>query len=131
MRIGQVAVVRDREATELEICVQRLDIAQDGIAGGGVPVVADGYAARKFFDNAGIAEIIPDQAHAAVGMKAGVVETGNAGGFLAAMLQRMQAKRRNSGCIRHIPDAEDTTFLMQGIIAIRGNIEVPAVEGHL
>ena len=44
--VGQVAVVRDREAAELEIGIQRLDVAQDRVAGGGVAVVADGDIGR-------------------------------------------------------------------------------------
>ena len=41
VRVGQVAVVRDREAAELEIGIQRLHVAQHGLAGGGVAVVTD------------------------------------------------------------------------------------------
>ena len=44
--VGQVAVMRDREAAELEIGIQRLDIAQDRVAGGGVAVVADRRCGR-------------------------------------------------------------------------------------
>ena len=43
--VGQVAVMGDREAAELEIGVERLDVAQHGVAGGGVAVVADGGGA--------------------------------------------------------------------------------------
>ena len=46
MRVGEVAVMRDREAAELEIGIQRLHVAQDGFAGGGVAVMADGDTAR-------------------------------------------------------------------------------------
>ena len=46
VRVGQVAVMRDREAAELEIGVERLHVAQDGLAGGGIAVMADGVAGR-------------------------------------------------------------------------------------
>ena len=44
--VGQVAVMRHREAAELEIGVQRLHVAQHGVAGGGVAVVADRAGCR-------------------------------------------------------------------------------------
>ena len=45
--VGQVAVMGHREAAELEIGVERLHVAQDGVAGGGVAVVADGARAGQ------------------------------------------------------------------------------------
>ena len=70
MRVGQVAVMRDREAAELEIGIQRLDVAQDRVAGGGVAVMADGDAAGQFLDHPRVAEIVADKAHAAMGVEA-------------------------------------------------------------
>ncbi len=116
MGVGQVAVMRDREAAELEIRVERLDVAKNGVAGGGVAVVADGDAAGQLLDHPGVAEIVADQAHAAMGVEAGAVEAGDAGGFLAAMLQGMQAQRGDRGGVGHVPDAEDAAFLVQGVV---------------
>ena len=121
--------MRDREPAELEIGVQRLDIAKDGVAGGGVAVVADGDAAGQLLDHAGIAEIVADQAHAAMGVEAGAVEAGDPGGFLPAMLQGVQAERGDRGGVGHVPDAEDAAFLVQGVVA-RVVVGVPAVERH-
>ena len=74
VRVGQVAVVRDREAAELEIGIQRLHVAQDGVAGGGVAVVADRGAAGQRRDHPRIAEIVADQAEAAMRMEVLAVE---------------------------------------------------------
>ena len=86
MGVGQVAVMRDGEPAELEIRIERLNISKNGIAGGGVAVVPDGDAAGQFLDHPGVAEIVADQSHAAMGVEAGTVEAGDTGGFLAAML---------------------------------------------
>src|SRR5438128_994786 len=48
-------------------------------------------------------------------VEAGAVERGDAGRLLPAMLQRMQAERRNGGRAWHVPDAEDATLLVQGV----------------
>ena len=69
--VGQVAVMRDREAAELEIGIERLHVAQDRVAGGGVAVVADRGAAGQRGDHPGVAEIVADQAQAAMGVEAG------------------------------------------------------------
>ena len=74
MGVGQVAVMRHGEAAELEIGVERLHVAQDGVAGGGVAVVADGDAAGQLGDHLGVAEIVADQAQAAMRVEAGAVE---------------------------------------------------------
>ena len=42
------------------------------------------------------------------------VEAGDAGGFLPAMLQRVQAERGDGGGVGDVPDAEDAAFLVQG-----------------
>ena len=44
-RIGEVAVVGDGEAAGVDVGEQRLHVAEDGVAGRRVAVVADGHAA--------------------------------------------------------------------------------------
>ena len=59
--VGQVAVVGDGEAAEVELGEQRLDVAQDRAAGGGVADVADGgWPGRRSITGAG--EVVADQA---------------------------------------------------------------------
>ena len=69
VRVGQVAVMRHREAAELEIGVERLHVAQDGAAGRGVAVVADRRGAGQRGDHPRVAEIVADQAQAAMRME--------------------------------------------------------------
>ena len=40
----------------------------------------------------------------------------DAGGFLAAMLQRVQAERRDGGGVRMAEDAEHAAFLVQAVL---------------
>jgi len=136
MGVGQVAVMRDGEPTELEIGIQRLDVAQDRFAGGGIAVVADGDAAGQLLDDPGIAEIVADQTHAAVRMEAGAVEAGDPSGFLSAMLQGVQPQRGDGRGIRDVPDSENATLLMQRVVvtrvvSARTVVHVPAVRCHL
>ena len=46
-RVGQVAVMRHGEAAEGEVGIERLDVAQRRLAGGGVAVVAERGAAAQ------------------------------------------------------------------------------------
>ena len=117
VRVGQVAVVRHREAAELEIRVQRLHVAQDGVAGRGVAVVADRRGAGQRRDHPRVAEIVADQAQAAMRMEVVAVEADDAGRFLAAVLQRVQAERGHRGGVGHLPDAEDAALLVELVVA--------------
>ena len=60
-------------------------------------------------------EGVADEAQRPLGMEALAVEGDDAGGFLAAMLQRVQAERRDGGGIRVAEDAEDAAFLAQPV----------------
>jgi hypothetical protein len=65
----------------------------------------------------GLSEIIANQAKPLMGMKqSGLIQGYNAGGFLAAMLQGMQAKCGEGSSITAIPHAEDAAFLMRLVI---------------
>ena len=79
---------------------QRLHVAQDGLAGGRVAHVADRGRAGQAVDHLAAGEVVADQAHAALGMEALAVEGDDAGGLLAAVLERVQAERRDGGGIR-------------------------------
>ena len=49
-------------------------------------------------------------------MEAHAIMRDDAGGLLAAMLQRVQAQGRDRRRIRDIPSAEDAAFLMRLVI---------------
>ena len=67
-------------------------------------------------DHLAARERIADQAHAALGMEALAVERDDAGRFLAAMLQRVQAERRDRGGVRMAEDAEHAALLAQAVL---------------
>ena len=57
------------------------------------------------------AEGVADEAEPALGMEALAVEDDDAGGFLAAMLERVQAERGDGGGVGMAEDAEHAAFL--------------------
>ena len=61
-------------------------------------------------------EGVADEAHAALGMEALAVERDDAGGFLAAMLQRVQPERGDRGGVRMAEDAEHAALLVQAVL---------------
>ena len=91
--VGQVAVVGEGDAAGLEVGEHRLDVADEAAAGGGVAGVADGDVAGQALDQVGAGEGVADMAHVAFGVEALAVEGGDAAGFLAAVLQGVQAER--------------------------------------
>ena len=57
------------EAAGVEVGEQRLHVAQDGVAGGGVAVVAERDVALEAADHVGLVEVVADEAEAALGME--------------------------------------------------------------
>ncbi len=110
--------MRDGEAAELEIGIQRLHVPQHGGTRGGVAVMADRHPPRQRGDHPRVAEIIPDQAHALVGVKARAVIGDDPRRFLAAMLKRVQAERGHGGGVRGVPDAEDAALLVELVLVV-------------
>ena len=94
---------------------QRLDVAQDGFAGGRIAHMADRRRAGQPVDHLAAGEVIADEAHAAFGMEARAVERDDAGGFLAAMLQGVQTERRDGGGVRVSENAEHAAFFPQAV----------------
>ena len=78
--------------------------------------MADGDVALQAVDDALGVEVVADQAHAAFGMKLLAVEGDDAAGFLAAMLERMQAERGQGRRVGVAQDAEDTAFLVEAVV---------------
>ena len=70
---------------------KRLGVQQHGIAGGGIAGMADGEFAGQAAEHFR-RENIGHVAHALVAMNVAAVAGGDAGAFLAAMLQRVQAR---------------------------------------
>ena len=109
--VGEIAVVADREAAGIEFGEQRLHVAQDGGAGGGIADMADRGVAGQALDHLAAGKRVADQAEPAFAVKAGAVEGDDAGGLLAAMLQGVQSERGDGGGFRMAEDAEHAAFL--------------------
>jgi hypothetical protein len=78
--------------------------------------MANGGLARQAGNDIIAVEIAGNVAHRPVGMERLAIETGDAGGFLTAVLQRMQAKRGKGGGAVSAPDGEDAALLAQPVI---------------
>ena len=64
-------------------------------------------------------EIAGDMAHRAVRVEMLAVEAGDAGGFLAAVLERVEAERDEARGVVGAPDAEDAALLAQLVVVER------------
>ncbi len=91
---------------------ERLDVVRGARAGRCVTHVADGAIALQSFDFALIAEHLGEQAESAMTDEMTVIVGDDAGAFLTAMLQRVQAEIGKSCGVRVAPYAEDATFLV-------------------
>lgn len=126
--VGEVAVVADRETAGIELGEQRLDVAQDGGAGRGIADMADrGIAGQAFYDFAA-GESVADETEPAFGMKTAAVEGDDAGGFLAAVLERVQPECGDGSGVRMAKNTEYATFLAKRITVQIGVSEVRMSE---
>ena len=107
--------MRDREAAGLEFGEQRLDIAQYGLAGRRVAHMADRRATRQAVDGRGARKMVANQPLPALRVKPHAVVSDDARGFLAAMLQSMEAKRGDGGGVGMIENAKDAALLAQSV----------------
>ena len=105
----------DGKAAGVKLGEQRLHIAQDGLAGRRVAHMADRGVARQAIDHVAPGEGVADEAEATLGVEALAVERDDAGRFLAAMLQRVQAKRGNRRGIGMAEDAEHPAFFAEPV----------------
>ena len=64
----------------------------------------------------GLAEVVADEAEAAVDVEAVAVVGDDAGGFLAAMLERVKAEGGDGRGVGDAPDAEDAALLVQLVV---------------
>ena len=77
--------------------------------------MADGGRAGQPVDHLAAGEGVADQAEPALGMEALAVVADDAGGLLAAVLQRVQPERGDGGGVGMAEDAEHAAFLAQAV----------------
>ena len=75
------------DAAGFKVSEHRLDVSQEAAAGGRVAGMADGVMTGQALVEVSAAESIPDVAHVAFRMESLAIETGDAAGFLSAVLQ--------------------------------------------
>src|SRR5260370_3410775 len=98
--VGEVAVVAERDLALVAVDHDGLGVQERLVAGGGIARVADGEAARELREHAGLENFF-DFAHGAVDVQLFAVARDDAGGFLAAMLQRIQTEIYDGPRIRN------------------------------
>src|ERR1700720_2261624 len=113
--VSEVAIVADGEAAGIELGEQRLHVAQDGLAGGRIAHMADCGIAGQTVDDLAPRKGVADQAETTLGVEALAVEGDDAGRFLAAVLQGVQAERGNRGRVRVAENAEYAALFAQPI----------------
>ena len=113
--IGEIAIMRDREAARTQLGEKRLDIAQDRLAGRRIAHMADGGFTRQALDRRGLGEMIADETEPAFGIISVAVEGDDACRLLAAMLQGMQPKRRDGGGGGMAENSKNPAFFAQAV----------------
>ena len=104
------------QAAEFHLGEQRLHVAQQGLAGGGIAHMADRAVALELADHRLVAEAILHMAQITMIVEGLAVERDDAGRLLAAVLERMQAQRHQGGRLGMTVNAEDAAFLAQMIV---------------
>ena len=108
--------MREGKAAEGQVGIERLDIADQRAAGGGVAIVADGAMALQHGNHFLVAEGLVDQAQRAVGVEMRAVEADDSSRLLPAVLQSVQAQRGQGRGVAVAEHAEHAAFLMQLVV---------------
>ena len=78
--------------------------------------MADGRIPRQRLDHLGLGEAVADEPAGLVAVEGAVGHRDDAGGLLAAVLERVQAERGEGGGVARAGDAEDAAFLAQAVV---------------
>ena len=120
-RIGQVAVVPQRELALVAVDHDRLPVKQRIVAGRGIPLVAGGrrtWQSREHFGR----ENFLNEAQAPVEMYVRAVARCNPRRFLSAMLQRVEAQIRELGSFGMPKHPEHAAVIVEMIVFERVNL---------
>ena len=116
--VRDIAVMGNGKPATCEIRIERLHVPQARATGGGVPNVPGGHHAGKFGDGILSGEILDDVTKPATHEEIGAVIADDTGGFLSAMLKRMQSERRRRSRIGGVHCAEHAALFAQ-LVAVR------------
>src|SRR5487761_1585041 len=114
-RVGQVAIVRQRQLAFIAIGNERLGVHQCGVARGGIARVADRHRARQARNHVRREKFL-HQAHALFDAQLRAVGRGDARRFLPAMLQRVEAKIGELRSLFVAENAEDAALVVKVIV---------------
>ena len=106
----------ERNFALVAIDQDRLCVEQRFVASRGIPRVADRGVARKRAQDIRGKNLL-DFAHRAVQMQVAAIARNNPGGFLPAMLQRVQAEIRELRRFLVPENPEHTTFVVETVVS--------------
>ena len=113
--VGNVAVVGDRDAALIALHREWLRITFHRIPGRRISGMADGERARQRLQDF-VGENIGHVAHSLFGVDALAVAGGNAGAFLAPVLQRVQGEIGELRCFRMAVNGRYAALLVEFIV---------------
>jgi len=114
--VGQIAVVGQGDAARFQIGEHRLNVADETAAGGGIASVPDRGPARQARAEVTAAEGVAHVAHVPLGVETLTIECGDAAGFLAAVLEGVEAQGGDPGGLRDVPDTEHAALEARGVV---------------
>ncbi len=118
-RVGQIAVVSNGKSAGVEIGEQGLHVAQHGIAGGGVAIMAERDVALEPPDHVGFVEVVADEAQAALGVELARRRTRRCRRPPVPMLQGVKAERGQGRSVLMPEHAETPRIPRAGVVLVR------------
>src|SRR6267142_279544 len=115
--VGEIAVVAERDFSLVAVNHDGLRVEKGFIARGGIARVADGCATGEFIQNVR-RENFFDFAHGTVSVEFGAIGRDDAGGFLAAMLERVEAEIDELCRFGMAEDSDDTAVVVEVVVLI-------------
>ena len=114
MGVDDVAVVGDRIRFMAVAHDEGLGVGQQGAAGGRIAHVSDSASAAELFE-VSVVEYIRYQSHSFMGIDLFVAGNGNAGAFLAPMLERVNPEVSDAGRFGMIENTEQAAGLARSL----------------
>ena len=110
--VDEVAVVGEGDASFVALDGDGLRVEEGGVSGGGVTGVSDGETAGEAGEDVG-GKDVGDEAHGLVAVNVAAVGGSDAGGFLSAMLQGVEAEIGELGGFGMVVDRHHAAFFVQ------------------
>src|SRR6185437_10302990 len=114
-RIGQIAIVCERQFALVAITRQRLRVAQRGVACRGITRVANGCEPGQPADNIW-SEHLLHESHTPFDAELHPIASSDSGGFLAAMLKRIESEIGQFRRFFRAEDAEHATLFVKMVV---------------